>query len=382
MPPGEAPPRVLAPTPGPARFPCFFRCRCLLPPIPAASAVFNALYPLFRPALFSMDAEDAHHLTLANLRRAQQFGLAGLIGNRIPDDPRTVMGVRFPNPVGLAAGLDKDGAYIDGLAALGFGFIEVGTVTPRPQAGNPRPRMFRLPRADALINRMGFNNGGVDAFVTNVQASRWKAEGGVLGLNIGKNADTPIERAVDDYLYCLERVYPHASYVTVNISSPNTKNLRQLQGASELDGLLSALKTAQQRLADQHRRYVPLALKIAPDLDADQVRNIGDALVRHRIDAVIATNTTIARDAVKGLPHADEAGGLSGRPAFAASTHVVRELRAVVGDELPIIGVGGIFDGADARAKIDAGAQLVQLYTGLIYRGPALVRECAAALRR
>lgn len=343
--------------------------------------MFNALYPLLRPALFSMDAEDAHHLTLANLRRAQRLGLAGLIGNRIPDDPRTVMGLRFPNPVGLAAGLDKDGAYIDGLAALGFGFIEVGTVTPRPQAGNPRPRMFRLPQADALINRMGFNNGGVDAFVTNVRASRWKAEGGVLGLNIGKNADTPIERAVDDYLYCLERVYPHASYVTVNISSPNTKNLRQLQGASELDSLLSALKTAQQRLADQHRRYVPLALKIAPDLDADQVRNIGDALVRHRIDAVIATNTTITRDAVKGLPHADEAGGLSGRPAFAASTHVVRELRAVIGDALPIIGVGGIFDGADARAKIDAGAQLVQVYTGLIYRGPALVRECAAALR-
>ncbi|ALD90822.1 dihydroorotate dehydrogenase [Cupriavidus gilardii CR3] len=241
--------------------------------------------------------------------------------------------------------------------------------------------MFRLPKAEALINRMGFNNGGVDAFVANVNASRWKAEGGVLGLNIGKNADTPIERAVDDYLYCLERVYPHASYVTVNISSPNTKNLRQLQGASELDGLLSALKTAQQRLADRHRRYVPLALKIAPDLDADQIGNIGDALVRHRIDGVIATNTTISREAVKGLPHADEAGGLSGRPVFDASTAVVRALRAVVGDALPIVGVGGIFDGAQARAKIDAGAQLVQLYTGLIYRGPALVKECAAALR-
>ncbi len=351
-------------------------------PIPCPiSAVLNALYPLFRPALFSMDAEDAHHLTLDNLRRAQRLGLAGCLGNRIDDDPRTVMGVRFPNPVGLAAGLDKDGAYIDGLAAFGFGFIEVGTVTPRPQPGNPRPRMFRLPKAQALINRMGFNNGGVDAFVANVNASRWKAEGGVLGLNIGKNADTPIERAVDDYLYCLERVYPHASYVTVNISSPNTKNLRQLQGASELDGLLSALKTAQQRLADRHRRYVPLALKIAPDLDADQIGNIGDALVRHRIDGVIATNTTISREAVKGLPHAEEAGGLSGRPVFDASTAVVRALRAVVGDALPIVGVGGIFDGAQARAKIDAGAQLVQLYTGLIYRGPALVKECAAALR-
>lgn len=343
--------------------------------------VLNALYPLVRPALFSMDAEDAHHFTLNNLLRAHRMGLAGCIGNRIADDPRTVMGVRFPNPVGLAAGLDKDGAYIDGLAAFGFGFIEVGTVTPRAQPGNPRPRMFRLPQADALINRMGFNNGGVDAFVANVRASRWKAEGGVLGLNIGKNADTPIERANDDYLYCLERVYPHASYVTVNISSPNTKNLRQLQGASELDSLLSTLKDAQQRLADQHKRYVPLALKIAPDLDADQIGNIGDALVRHKIDGVIATNTTISREAVKDLPHAEEAGGLSGRPVFEASTQVVRALHGVVGDAVPIIGVGGIFGGADARAKIDAGAKLVQVYSGLIYRGPALVRECAAALR-
>lgn len=344
--------------------------------------MLNALYPLFRPALFSMDAEDAHHFTLNNLMRAKRMGLAGCIGNRVADDPRTVMGIRFPNPVGLAAGLDKDGAYIDGLAAFGFGFIEVGTVTPRAQPGNPRPRMFRLPQADALINRMGFNNGGVDAFIRNVQASRWKAEGGVLGLNIGKNADTPIERAADDYLYCLERVYPHASYVTVNISSPNTKNLRQLQGASELDSLLSTLKTAQQRLADQHKRYVPVALKIAPDLDDDQVRNIGDALVRHGIDGVIATNTTISRDAVKGLPHADEAGGLSGKPVFEASTRVVRELRKVIGNDLPIIGVGGIFDGAGARAKIDAGAQLVQVYSGLIYRGPTLVRDCAEALRK
>ncbi|MGY8524253.1 quinone-dependent dihydroorotate dehydrogenase [Paracidovorax citrulli] len=344
--------------------------------------MLNALYPLLRPALFSMDAEDAHHLTLQNLMRAHRIGVASCIGNRVEDDPRTVMGVRFPNPVGLAAGLDKDGAYIDALAAFGFGFIEVGTVTPRPQPGNPRPRMFRLPDAGALINRMGFNNGGVDAFIANVQSSAWKANGGVLGLNIGKNADTPIERAVDDYLYCLERVYPHASYVTVNISSPNTKNLRQLQGASELDSLLSTLKQAQQRLADQHKRYVPLALKIAPDLDQDQIGNIGDALTRHRIDGVIATNTTISRDAVQGLRHANEAGGLSGRPVFASSTAVVKALRAVVGDAVPIVGVGGIETGAQARAKIDAGAQLVQVYTGLIYRGPALVRECAAALRR
>ncbi len=342
--------------------------------------MLNALYPFARPALFAMDAEDAHHLTLSQLKRLHKLGLSGLIGNRIADNPRTVMGIHFPNPVGLAAGLDKDGAYIDALASLGFGFIEVGTVTPRAQPGNPRPRMFRLPQAQALINRMGFNNGGVDAFLANVRASSWRAAGGVLGLNIGKNADTPIERAVDDYLYCLERVYPHASYVTVNISSPNTKNLRQLQGASELDSLLSTLRTAQQRLADQHKRYVPMVLKIAPDLDDDQIRNIGDALLRHGIDGVIATNTTLSRDAVQGLPHAEEAGGLSGLPVREVSHRVVKAMRGVVGDALPIIGVGGIMNGADARAKTDAGAQLVQLYTGLIYRGPALVREAAAAL--
>jgi dihydroorotate dehydrogenase len=292
------------------------------------------------------------------------------------------MGISIPNPVGLAAGLDKDGAYIDGLAALGFGFIEIGTVTPRAQPGNPKPRMFRLPEARAIINRMGFNNGGVDAFVANVQRSRFYQEGkGVLGLNIGKNADTPIERAADDYLLCLEKVYPYASYVTVNISSPNTKNLRQLQGASELDGLLGTLKEAQQRLADRHGRYVPIALKIAPDVDAEQVKNMADALVRHRFDAVIATNTTIERGAVAGMQHADEAGGLSGAPVFEASNRVIRALSAELAGALPIIGVGGILSGADARAKFDAGASLVQLYSGLIYRGPALITECADALR-
>jgi dihydroorotate dehydrogenase len=292
------------------------------------------------------------------------------------------MGIRFPNPVGLAAGLDKDGAYIDGLAALGFGFIEVGTVTPRAQPGNPKPRMFRLPEAHAIINRMGFNNGGVDAFVRNVQASRFYQERqGVLGLNIGKNADTPIERAAEDYLHCLEKVYPYASYVTINISSPNTKNLRQLQGASELDDLLSRLKRAQLGLADRYRRYVPIALKIAPDIDGEQVMTIAAALLRHRMDGVIATNTTITRDAVQGLPHAEEAGGLSGAPVFELSNRVIRTLKAELGDAIPIIGVGGIFSGADARAKTEAGATLVQLYSGLIYRGPALVRECAAALR-
>jgi len=339
------------------------------------------LYTLARPLLFSLDAESAHHLTLLALCRAAALGLTGLIAKPAAD-PRTVMGINFPNPVGLAAGLDKDGAYIDGIAALGFGSIEIGTVTPRAQAGNPKPRMFRLPAAHAIINRMGFNNGGVDAFVANVQASRfYQGKQGVLGLNIGKNADTPMERAADDYLHCLEKVYPYASYVTVNISSPNTKNLRQLQGASELDALLGQLKDAQQRLADQHKRYVPLTLKIAPDIDAEQIKNIADALLRHKIDGVIATNTTITRDAVKGLQHAEEAGGLSGAPVFAPSNQVVRGLKAELGDALPIIGAGGILSGANARTKLDAGATLVQLYSGLIYRGPALIKECADALR-
>lgn len=339
------------------------------------------LYALARPFLFSLDPEAAHHLALPALKRAEACGALRLMP-RPTQDPREVMGLRFPNPVGLAAGLDKDGAYIDGLAALGFGFVEVGTVTPRPQPGNPKPRMFRLPQAHAIINRLGFNNGGVDAFVANVQASRFYQEKkGVLGLNIGKNADTPIERAVDDYLHCLEKVYPYASYVTVNISSPNTKNLRQLQGASELDGLLGTLKQAQQNLADKHGRYVPIALKIAPDVDNEQVRNIADALLRHRVDGVVATNTTITRDSVQGLPHAAEAGGLSGAPVFELSNRVIRLLKAEIGSALPIIGVGGILSGEDARAKIAAGASLVQVYTGLIYKGPALVRDCVAALR-
>ena len=290
------------------------------------------------------------------------------------------MGLTFPNPVGLAAGLDKDGAYIDGLAALGFGFIEIGTVTPRAQPGNPKPRMFRVPEAQALINRMGFNNGGVDAFVRNVQASRfYQEQRGILGLNIGKNADTPIERATDDYLYCLDKVYPYAAYVTVNISSPNTKNLRQLQQASEIDALLSALKMAQSQLADKHGRYVPLVLKIAPDLDDEQIDTIASALLRHRIDGVIATNTTITRDAVQGLTHANETGGLSGAPVRDLSTRVIRSLHQVLQGEIPIIGVGGILSGADASEKMAAGASLIQLYTGLIYRGPELVVECASA---
>ncbi|MFZ3285908.1 MAG: quinone-dependent dihydroorotate dehydrogenase [Telluria sp.] len=339
------------------------------------------LYCLTRPLLFSLDPETAHNLTLPALRRAAALGLTRAIRKPAPD-PRTVMGIRFPNPVGLAAGLDKDGAYIDGLAALGFGSIEIGTVTPRAQPGNPKPRMFRLPQAKGIINRMGFNNGGVEAFVANVQASKfYQDKEGVLGLNIGKNADTPIERAAEDYLHCLQKVYPYASYVTVNISSPNTKNLRQLQGASELDALLAQLKQAQSRLAEQHKRYVPLTLKIAPDIDDEQIKNIAGALMRHKIDGVIAANTTLSRTAVEGMRHGEQAGGLSGAPVFELSNIVIRKLKAELGEALPIIGVGGIMCGADAKAKIDAGAQLVQLYSGLIYAGPALVRECAEALR-
>ncbi|VVE19059.1 quinone-dependent dihydroorotate dehydrogenase [Pandoraea commovens] len=336
------------------------------------------LYPLARRALFCLDAEQAHHLTLATLRGAASLGLAGLVGQTLPESPRTVMGIRFPNPVGLAAGLDKDGSCIDGLAALGFGFVEVGTVTPRPQAGNPKPRIFRLPQAEAIINRMGFNNGGVEQFLQNVQSARYK---GPLGLNIGKNADTPIERAVDDYLICLEKVYPYATYVTVNISSPNTKHLRQLQGGDELDALLGKLKEKQRALSDRHGKYVPIALKIAPDLDDEQIKVIAGTLTRHGFDGVIATNTTLSREAVAGLPYANETGGLSGRPVFDASNRVIRALATELGGALPIIGVGGILSGADAQAKLDAGASLVQVYSGLIYRGPELVRECVQALR-
>ena len=338
------------------------------------------LYSAARPLLFALDPETAHHLTLPNLQRAARLGLAPVC--RV-DDARQVMGLTFPNAVGLAAGLDKDGAYIDGLATMGFGAIEVGTVTPKPQDGNPKPRLFRLPEARALINRLGFNNGGVDAFVANVQASRFYQEKkGILGLNIGKNASTAIEDAASDYIHCLQKVYPYASYVTINISSPNTKNLRQLQGASELDGLLSQLKVQQQALADQHKRYVPLALKIAPDMDQEQAKAIADALLRHKIDGVIATNTTLSRELVKGMPHCDETGGLSGAPVLAASNQVIRWLKAELGDAVPIIGVGGIQSCQDAQSKMEAGAALVQLYTGLIYQGPALVGDCARYLKR
>jgi dihydroorotate dehydrogenase len=345
------------------------------------SFTLDRLYPFAREALFALDAESAHHLALVNLQRAARFGFGSWIAPAVPDDPSIVMGLRFRNPVGLAAGLDKDGAYIDALARFGFGFIEVGTVTPLPQPGNAKPRMFRIPSAEALINRMGFNNAGLAAFVANVERSTYRAGGGILGLNIGKNADTPIERATDDYLTCLDGVYPHADYVTINISSPNTRQLRELQGGEQLGGLLTSLKRRQAELADRHGRYVPLAVKIAPDLDLAQIDVVADALVAHRIDGVIATNTTLARDAVAGRPHADEAGGLSGAPLAAASTRVVEALHRRLDGAMPIIGVGGILRGADARAKRAAGARLVQLYSGLIYRGPMLVGECARALR-
>ena len=340
-----------------------------------------SLYGLARPALFALDAEVAHRATLTALDALRASGALALALGRAVDDPVTVMGLRFANRVGLAAGLDKNAAHVDALGALGFGFIEVGTVTPRPQPGNPAPRMFRLPAREALINRLGFNNDGVDAFVANVRRTRWpRGEGCVLGLNIGKNADTPIERAGDDYALCLERVYPHADYVTLNVSSPNTRDLRRLQGHAELDALLARLNALRERLAEHHGRRVPMLLKIAPDLDAAQIDEIADTLQRHGLDGVVATNTTVAREAVAGLPHADEAGGLSGAPLREASNRVIRALRARLPAQFPIIGVGGILGAADARAKIEAGATLVQLYTGLIYRGPVLVRACARAL--
>src|SRR5450830_808306 len=336
------------------------------------------MYRLLRSALFQLDPETAHHLTLGVLQTAYSLGLSGIIAPRPPDNPRTVMGLIFPNPVGLAAGLDKNGDCIDGLAALGFGFIEIGTITPLPQPGNPKPRLFRLPQANAIINRMGFNNDGVDKLIENAQRADYR---GILGINIGKNAGTPIENAADDYLICLRKVYAHASYVAVNISSPNTRNLRQLQGEDALNDLLKSLKAEQQKLADTHGKYVPIVLKIAPDMEAGQVAQIARLLLQHRIDGVIATNTTLSREGVENLPHGEESGGLSGAPVRDKSTGVIRQLGAELQGALPIIGVGGILSGSDAAEKIHAGAALVQIYSGLIYRGPALVAESCAAIR-
>ena len=345
------------------------------------SILFQA-YPLARQALFAMDAEAAHEATLSALQRAYDCSLTrGLMHSRVLA-PTSLMGLALQNPVGLAAGLDKNGAHIDAMGNLGFGFVEVGTVTPRAQPGNPKPRMFRLPEAQALINRLGFNNQGLETFLANVQRSTWRSQGGIIGLNIGKNADTPIERAADDYLIGLAGVYPHADYITVNISSPNTKNLRALQGEHELDELLSQLANRRQELAAQHQKRVPLAVKIAPDLTEEQIDIITEVLPRHGIDGVIATNTTIVRDAVQGLAHAQEAVGLSGAPLHARSLEVIARLRAKLGAEFAIIGVGGIVSGKHAAEKISAGANAVQLYTGLIYKGPALVGECVREIAK
>ena len=340
-------------------------------------------YALTRPFLFGLDPEHAHDLTLDAIAALQGTPAQCLWAQARTADPVTVAGLKFPNRIGLAAGLDKNGRCIDGLGAMGFGFIEVGTVTPLGQPGNPKPRMFRLPAQDALINRLGFNNLGLAAFVANVKRARsFRAGGGVLGLNIGKNAATPIADATSDYLLGLDGVYPHADYVTVNISSPNTKNLRELQSDAALDALLGALQTRKARLARQHGRTVPMFVKIAPDLDETQVALIAGTLRNNGIDGVVATNTTINRDAVAGLPHAEEAGGLSGRPVLEASNRVIRQLRAALGTAYPIIGVGGVLSGQDALAKRSAGADLVQIYTGLIYKGPALVAQCGKALAR
>jgi len=340
-------------------------------------------YALTRPFLFGLDPEHAHELTLDAIARLQNTPLQCLWSEARVADPVTIAGLKFPNRVGLAAGLDKNGRCIDGLGAMGFGFIEVGTVTPKAQPGNPKPRMFRLPAANALINRLGFNNLGLPAFLDNVKrAHSFRRAGGILGLNIGKNAATPIENAVDDYLAGLAAVYPHADYVTVNISSPNTKNLRALQSDEALDALLGALSERRATLAKDLGRSVPMFLKIAPDLDESQIHVIAATLGRHGMDGVIATNTTISRDAVKGMKHAEEAGGLSGAPVLEASNNVIRQLRSELGKDFPIIGVGGVMSGADAKSKIAAGADLVQIYTGLIYQGAPLVRDAALALKR
>lgn len=334
-------------------------------------------YSLLKPLIFQFDAETTHDLTLKSLKYAEKTGLLKLYPAAPVSQPRQVMGITFPNAVGLAAGLDKNGAVIDGMAGLGFGFIEIGTITPRPQPGNPKPRLFRVKEAQGIINRFGFNNLGVDNLIENVKAANYK---GVLGINIGKNFDTPNERAVDDYLICMRKVYAYASYITVNISSPNTKNLRALQEKEALSILLATLKQEQLTLAQTHGRYVPVALKIAPDLELEQVNEIADLLLAHKIDAVIATNTTLARDVVQGMQNANETGGLSGAPVREKSTLVIQQLSQRLQGALPIIGVGGILSGADAVEKIAAGASLVQVYSGLIYKGPKLVHDICRSL--
>lgn len=334
------------------------------------------MYDLFRPLIFKLAPETAHSLTLKSLACAECIGLLPNVNPRT--SPATLMGLHLPNPVGLAAGLDKNGEYIDGLAALGFGFIEIGTVTPRPQSGNPKPRLFRVPEHFAVINRMGFNNDGIDRLIANVQRAKYR---GVLGINIGKNADTPMENAADDYLIGLEKAYPFASYITINISSPNTKNLRALQGGDELSRLLETLKNRQSSLHTEHGRYVPLAVKIAPDLDEAQIADIAHVAEQTQIDGIIATNTTIDKSSLGAHPLAQEAGGLSGAPVREPSNRVLQALAETLNGKIPVIGAGGILSGADAVRKMQLGAQAVQLYSGMVYRGPKLVEECLQHIR-
>jgi dihydroorotate dehydrogenase len=337
------------------------------------------LYKLMRTVMFQLDAEKAHHLGLKGLALLQMSGLSSLFYPKVEAAPVTVMGIEFPNSVGLAAGLDKNGDYINALAAIGFGFIEIGTVTPRPQAGNPKPRLFRLPEANAFINRMGFNNLGVEHLVEQVKIAKQNM---IIGINIGKNFDTPVDKAVDDYLIGLRQVYSSADYITINISSPNTPGLRSLQFGDSLNELLAALKEEQNSLQQQHQRYVPMAVKVAPDLNADEVKQLAQAFEQFEIDAVIATNTTMSREGVTGLPFSGEMGGLSGSPVFDKSTEIVRQFRQELPQNLPIIAAGGIMSGKDALAKIDAGAELVQIYSGFIYQGPKLVSDIVHAINK
>lgn len=329
-------------------------------------------YPFVRKALFQLDPERAHEMTFQQLRRVAGTPLEWLVRQNVPDKPVTCMGLTFKNPLGLAAGLDKDGECIDAFGAMGFGAIEIGTVTPRAQVGNDKPRLFRLVEAEGLINRMGFNNLGVDNLVENVKKAHFN---GILGINIGKNKDTPVEQGKDDYLICMEKVYPYAGYIAINISSPNTPGLRSLQYGEALDDLLSALKNKQQELQQTHHKYVPLAVKIAPDLSEEELIQVADSLVRHNIDGVIATNTTLDRSLVSGMKYSNEAGGLSGRPLQLKSTEIIRKLALELNGRLPIIGVGGIDSVVAAREKLAAGATLIQIYSGFIYKGPPLIKD-------
>lgn len=337
------------------------------------------MYTHIRDLLFKLDAETSHEFSLDLIGAAERLKLINAFLPEVPQDPVEVMGILFPNPVGLAAGLDKNGDYFNALGQMGFGFVEIGTITPKPQPGNPKPRLFRIPEAQAIINRMGFNNKGVDHLVEQVKRRRYK---GILGINIGKNAVTPVENAADDYVICMQKVYEHADYITVNVSSPNTQGLRDLQFGDSLNRLLETIKTEQAKLHSQHGRYVPVAVKIAPDMDHDAIVQVAQSLVNQNIDGVIATNTTIGREGVEAFETSKETGGLSGLPVRDKSTRVIRVLHEELGDKLPIIGVGGISDGESAAEKIKAGAKLVQVYSGFIYQGPALVREAAAAIKQ